>query len=113
MAKRIITELIDDIDNTAGAQTVAFSFEGVDYEIELADENRAAFREALDLYITKGRKATGSAANKTRRRSNSAATGLGRDELQAIRDWARANGHPVSDRGRIAFSIVEAYRAAN
>jgi len=33
--------------------------------------------------------------------------------LQAIRDWARRNGHQVSDRGRIAASVVDAFEAAH
>jgi hypothetical protein len=31
----------------------------------------------------------------------------------AIRDWARKNGHAVSDRGRIPASVVDAYEAAH
>nr|WP_269324080.1 histone-like nucleoid-structuring protein Lsr2 [Streptosporangium roseum] len=31
----------------------------------------------------------------------------------AMREWARANGYPVSDRGRVADRIVEAFLAAN
>lgn len=31
----------------------------------------------------------------------------------AVREWARDNGHQVSDRGRVAAELVEAYRAAN
>lgn len=30
-----------------------------------------------------------------------------------MREWARANGYPVSDRGRVADRIVEAFLAAN
>jgi hypothetical protein len=30
-----------------------------------------------------------------------------------IREWARTNGHPVSDRGRIPATILEAYEKAN
>ena len=29
-----------------------------------------------------------------------------------VREWARSNGHQVSDRGRVAAELVEAYRAA-
>ena len=36
-----------------------------------------------------------------------------RDEPAAIREWARANGHKVNDRGRISKSVMEAYEAAN
>lgn len=31
----------------------------------------------------------------------------------AVREWARSNGHQVSDRGRVATELVEAYRAAH
>ena len=31
----------------------------------------------------------------------------------AVREWARANGHQVSSRGRISAELLDAYRAAN
>lgn len=31
----------------------------------------------------------------------------------AVREWARSNGHQVSDRGRVAAEILDAYRAAH
>lgn len=34
-------------------------------------------------------------------------------DIDEIRAWARANGHTVSDRGRIATKIVEAYDVAH
>jgi nucleoid-associated protein Lsr2 len=34
------------------------------------------------------------------------------EETHAIREWARQHGHEVSDRGRIAKSVMEAYKAA-
>ena len=34
-------------------------------------------------------------------------------QLNSIREWARANGHEVSDRGRIAGSIEAAYEEAH
>jgi len=36
-----------------------------------------------------------------------------REQTAAIRAWARANGHQVSDRGRIPKSVIEAYQAAH
>ena len=38
-----------------------------------------------------------------------------RTEVKAseVREWARGSGHQVSDRGRVAAKLVEAYRAAN
>jgi hypothetical protein len=36
-----------------------------------------------------------------------------REDTAAIRAWARAHGHKVSDRGRISKSVMEAYKAAS
>ena len=40
-------------------------------------------------------------------------TRLNREETHAMREWARQNGHQVSDRGRIPKSVIEAYQAAS
>jgi hypothetical protein len=37
----------------------------------------------------------------------------GRDQVQAVRDWARQNGYTVSARGRIPKSIQDAFAAAH
>ncbi|MFD1049891.1 histone-like nucleoid-structuring protein Lsr2, partial [Kibdelosporangium lantanae] len=36
-----------------------------------------------------------------------------REQTKAIRDWARQNGHVVSDRGRIPKSVIEAFEEAH
>jgi hypothetical protein len=36
-----------------------------------------------------------------------------REETHAIREWARQNGHQVSDRRRITKSVIEACQAAS
>lgn len=38
-------------------------------------------------------------------------SGRSPEELDAIRAWARENGHEVADRGRIAAAIITAYEA--
>jgi len=38
---------------------------------------------------------------------------MDREQTKAIREWARKNGHEVSDRGRIAAPIMEAFEAAH
>lgn len=113
MAKRHIVELIDDldqttIDGTGGTHT--FSFDGVAYEIDLSDANAEKLRGALEPFINAGRRAGRASSAKT----VSAPRGRVRtqEETNAIRDWARKNGFEVSDRGRIAESIVAAYREA-
>jgi hypothetical protein len=59
------------------------------------------------LYVGSARKAS---ARGSRR------SGRGRSSGPApadIREWARANGYDVSDRGRVSAEIKAAYEAAN
>lgn len=110
MAKRHIVEIIDDIDKTpvgdnGGSHT--FSLDGRAYEIDLSEKNAALLKDALASFIEAGRRAgrTGATvAPGTRTRP--------RSETDAIREWARANGYEVNDRGRIAETIIQAYRAS-
>jgi hypothetical protein len=34
-----------------------------------------------------------------------------REQTQAIREWARKNGHKVGDKGRIPAQVLEAYNS--
>lgn len=45
--------------------------------------------------------------------STAKGSGLSAGELAAIREWAKANGHKVADKGRIAQEIITAYNAAH
>ena len=46
-------------------------------------------------------------------RKAGAAAGQRRGDLSAVRQWARKNGHQVSDRGRISAGILAAYDKAH
>jgi hypothetical protein len=105
------TVITDDLDGSANAQTVTFSFDGTAYTIDLGKKNRAALEKALKPYLA--------AATKVSRRSTrSRATGGrgGRSatpNLADVRAWASAQGIAVSDRGRIARDVLDAYAAAH
>jgi hypothetical protein len=81
-------------------RTVPFSFEGVDYEIDLNNKNAEAFEKAVKKYRDAARVVTG------RRVS-----GPAREDLAQVREWARAHGHSVKDRGRVSAEILSAYDA--
>jgi hypothetical protein len=38
---------------------------------------------------------------------------MSREKSSEIRQWAKAHGLPVSERGRIASTVVEKYEAAH
>ena len=56
-----------------------------------------------------GRKVTGTTGRPARRLGKAAAGGQSTTE---IRDWARANGLEVKDRGRIPADVVAGFQAA-
>ncbi len=112
MATETSTRLIDDLDGGTAERTVSFGWDGQTYEIDLSKRNAAALEKAMKPYVEAGRSARPVARPAARRRGNRGAGSGRRSDLAAIREWARANGHEVSDRGRIAAPITEAYEAA-
>lgn len=116
MARTTITHITDDIDGSKDAEEVTFSFRGTDYVIDLSKKNQAAMEKALKPFLeaaTKtGRKPSGSSSRKpgaTPSRKSRAPSG---EDFAAIRDWAKANGVEVSERGRVARAVIEQYKAA-
>jgi hypothetical protein len=87
--------------------------DGHSYEIDLSKKNITALEKALKPYLVAARTARPTSGASPRRGTRATGPAVKRTNLQEIRDWARANGHEVSDRGRIAASVVEAYEAAN
>ncbi|WCD91468.1 histone-like nucleoid-structuring protein Lsr2 [Microbacterium sp. nov. GSS16] len=121
MARRIIHQLVDDIDGAVlddgAGETVSFALDGRPYEIDLSEKNALALRDALNPWIDAGRRVpAGGRPSRGRGRrgsqANQSSAGAKRD-LSAVRSWARKNGHAVSDRGRVPASVLEAYDAAN
>jgi hypothetical protein len=109
MAQRVEVVLIDDIDGGDAEETVTFALDGVTYEIDLSDKNAKKLRDDLANWTGHARRA-GAAKAPSRRRSAGSAK---RTDLTAVREWARANGHAVSDRGRISAEIQSAYDKAH
>ena len=116
MAQRTTVQLIDDLDGTASSDisTVTFGLDGVDYEIDLTDDNAANLRKGLADFVTVARRTGGRV--KRGLGGTAAPSGEGarsKEQTQAIRDWAKNNGHQVAERGRIPSGIIEAFEAAH
>lgn len=115
MAEVIVRQLIDDIDGSeirdGAGDRVDFSFRGVDYQIDLSAANIAKLEKVLKPYVDAAAKVRGGSRGK---RSKVGSNGKSSPEqLAAIREWARKNGHEVADRGRIKADIVEAFDSAH
>lgn len=109
MAKRIVHQLIDDIDGTVlgdEGETVRFSLDGAAYEIDLSRDHAEALRASLAPYIRAGRRAGAAGSSRGKRSAHS-------PDAARIRAWAAQNGYAVSERGRVPAPVVEAYNQAN
>lgn len=116
MAKRVHVVLEDDLDASPAEETVSFALDGQSYEIDLSGDHARELRDSLSKFVGHARKSGANGANRTRqtRSTNSRGTArIDREQIKAIRDWARRSGHDVSDRGRIAAPVVEAYNNAH
>ena len=109
MAQKVVVSLVDDLDGGAGNETVEFGLDGKQYEIDLSDNNAAALRSALAEFVAAARRPTGRRRSQSRSAVVAAPVTADREQNQAIREWARARGMKVSDRGRIPTEVTEAY----
>lgn len=116
MARRIVHQLVDDIDGSVlevgEGETIHFSLNGASWEIDLNTEHAAELRSALEPYISAARRA-GSSGAAAPRSTGSRKRPARNPEVAAIRAWANDNGYTLSERGRIPAPVVEAYNAAH
>ena len=108
MAQKIQTLFIDDLDGSAADGTLRFGLDGADYEIDLNAEHAQALRDALARYVSAGRK-TGGARRQARTTRKAQPNGANPTE---IREWAKAQGLEVKDRGRVPAELVVKFKAA-
>jgi hypothetical protein len=117
MAQRTIVQLTDDLDGKpirdGKGETIRFSLDRTDYEIDLADKNAKALRDTLAKYVTAARR-TGSTG---RSRAGRGGTGPSLDgrgyDPKAVRAWAESQGIQVSQRGRVPADLVAKFQATN
>lgn len=108
MARTFVAVIKDDLTGEVvdekDAVTIEFAVNGKGYTIDLGKKNAAQFHEALDKYIAAATKVGGGKPGKTARRSQ---------DLAAIREWGKAKGFKVSDRGRVSAELKDAYNKAH
>jgi antitoxin (DNA-binding transcriptional repressor) of toxin-antitoxin stability system len=114
MAQKVQVLLVCDLhdDEVEGTETVSFGLDGSSYEIDVCDAHAAELRNAFASYVGAARRA-GRASVAARRGRPAAKAGGGNQRVAEIREWARKNGHQVSERGRLSATLVAAYEAAH
>jgi hypothetical protein len=111
MARKVQVHLLDDIDGTQAEETLKFGLDGTLYEIDLNAKHADKLRASLAQYVANARRMGRGQVVATSRGRGQTPVRSDREQNQAIRDWAKAKGLDVSDRGRIPANIVEQYQA--
>ena len=108
MSTKTIIEYTDDIDGSRGAETIRFSLDGTDYEIDLKGVHAKRLRKAVKPYADHARpvrqvRQTATAGRRTTR---------SRERSSPVRAWARNHGYTVGKKGRLPAEVMEAFNAA-
>jgi Lsr2 len=109
VAQKTVITFEDDLDGSAAEGTVTFALNGVQYEIDLSKKNADKLARAFEPFVTGGRKVS----TRTAGRSSRGASSPKKHDQSAVREWARAEGMTVSDRGRIPAEVLARYQAAH
>jgi hypothetical protein len=110
MAQKVQLLLVDDLDGSEAEETVRFGVDGASYEIDLSAGHAEELRSALARYAGAGRKVNGALRGAPARKAGRAAAN-GHNSTE-IRDWAKAQGIEVKDRGRVPADVIAKYKAA-
>lgn len=118
MAQRTIIQLTDDLDgkpiSEGKGETIRFSLDRADYEIDLAERNAKALRNDLAKYVAAARRSGGGRRGTGSRGRGRGGGGSGRDyDPKAVRAWAASQGIEVSHRGRVPAELVARFQEAH
>jgi nucleoid-associated protein Lsr2 len=109
MAQKVQTLFIDDLDGSDAEGTVRFALDGAEYEIDLNADHAKELRDALARYVSAARRIGSAAKRPARGGRKGSASGLNTTE---VREWAKAQGIEVKDRGRVPAELVVKFKAA-
>ena len=103
MAQRVQVVLVDDVDGSNADETVTFSLDGINYEIDLSTKRAKELRSDLQQWVAKARRVSAKSKGAPRGAKK------GKGDVAAIRAWAKSKGLAVSERGRISAEVRQAY----
>jgi hypothetical protein len=108
-----ITKKVDDINGSDATETVTFGYKGKSFTIDLSDENADLFDALMSTYVEAATEVV--APEKPAKATRGTTKGAGKPAfapgyLDLVRAWANANGYTVAQKGRVAATVLEAYR---
>jgi hypothetical protein len=108
MARVTEVTLVDDLDGGKADETVSFALDGKSFEIDLSAEHASQLRDSIASFVGAARR-TSTGAKRQSVAADTSSPAKSREENAAIREWAKANGFEVSERGRLRSDVVQAY----
>lgn len=115
----VVTCDLEDGDVSA-SDSVSFSYGGKTYTLDLCKKHLDEVKGALEGFAnaghsaaraTRGRRGRAAPAGRSARASRPSSSSRGESQSE-IREWARAQGYAVGDRGRIPGEVRAAYEAS-
>ena len=109
MAQKVQTLFVDDLDGSEAEGTVRFGLDGTEYEIDLNAKHAQQLRDALARYVAASRRVSASTSRPAPSGRKAQPNTLNTIE---VREWAKAQGIDVKDRGRVPAELVVKFKAA-
>ena len=115
MARKVVVEMVDDIDGTIfgeDGESIHYAVDGVEYVIDLKDEHAKELRETFEYYIEHSTR-VGDRKHRSDRPAKPSTGKRPRSETKKIRAWAIEQGYELAARGRIPTEVEQAFDAAH
>jgi Lsr2 len=107
VAQKVQTLFIDDIDGSAAEGTVHFGLDGTEYEIDLNAEHQQQLQDGLEAYVRAARRVSSGSRRPARTGRREPANTANPTQ---VREWAKAQGIEVKDRGRVPADLTLAVK---
>ncbi len=110
MATKTNVILVDDLDGGDAEETILFSLDGRDYEIDLSAANAEDLRASFEPWLNAARRISRSRSAGSNGSPSRPKALFSSDDRQAMQKFAKKNKLPVpGDRGRISQTVIEAW----
>lgn len=114
MAQRIVTTYIDDLTGQTLSEedrtVVTVALNGKSWTLDVSPESLSTITDTIEKWTANAQSAT---TSPSRARTSTGTAADRRAQLKAIREWARAQGMAVNERGRISAEVEAAFNAAH
>jgi Lsr2 len=110
MARKVEVTLVDDLDGGQADETVSFGLDGTRYEIDLSSANAKKLRNSMAKFVDAARKDKGARQPARGGARKAAPSGPSTSD---VREWAKAQGYDVSERGRVANDLIVKFQEAH